>query len=42
LGNVLDMGFSSDSKLHMFVCHSIRHEHQHGAQRHCDLVLTMS
>ena len=42
LGNILDIGLNSDSKLHMFVCLSIRHEHQHGAQRHCDLGVTMS
>ena len=42
LGNLLDIGLSSDSKLYMFVCLSIRHERQHGAQRHCDLGVTMS
>jgi hypothetical protein len=29
LGNVLDMGFNSDSKQDMFVCLDIRHERQH-------------
>jgi hypothetical protein len=42
LGNVLDNGFNSDRKLLMFVCLDIRHERQHGALRHCNLVVTMS
>ena len=41
LGNILDIGFNSDSKLHMFVCFSIRHERQQEALRHCDLGVTM-
>jgi len=36
LGNLLDIGLNSDSKLHMFVCLSIRHERHHGALRHYD------
>ena len=42
LGNLLDIGFNSDSKLHMFVCHSIRHERFHGTLRHYDFRVTMS
>jgi len=34
LGNLLDMGLKSDSKLHMFVCLSVRHERQHVNLRH--------
>ena len=33
LGNLLDIGFNSDSKLHMIVCLAICHERQHLALR---------
>jgi len=42
LGNILDIGLNSDSKLRMFVCLSIRHERHHGTIRHYDLGETMS
>jgi hypothetical protein len=42
LGNILDIGINSDSKLHMFVCPAICHERHHGALRHYDLGVTMS
>jgi len=29
LGNILDIGLSSDSKLHMFMCLAIHHERLH-------------
>ena len=41
LGNILDIGFNSDSKLHMIVCLAICHERQHGAL-HYDLGVTVS
>ena len=41
LGNILDIGFNSDSKLCMFVCLSIRYERQQEAIRNCDLGVTM-
>jgi len=37
LGNLLDIGLNSDSKLHMFVCLSIRHERHHGTIRHYNI-----
>jgi len=42
VGNLLDIGFNSDSKLHMFVCLFIRHERHHGTLGQYDLGVTMS
>jgi hypothetical protein len=42
VGNLLDIGFNIESKLHTFVCPAIWHERQHVALRHCDLGVTMS
>ena len=42
LGNLLDIGFNSDSKLHMFVYLAIRHERHPGALRHYDLGVAIS
>jgi hypothetical protein len=41
LGNILDIGFNSDSKLHMILCFAICLERQHGALRHYDLGVTV-
>ena len=41
LGNLLDIGFKSESKLHMIVCLAICIERQHGAL-HYDLGVTVS
>jgi len=41
LGNILDMGFNTDSKLQVFVCLFIRHERHHGALRHYNFRVTM-
>jgi hypothetical protein len=37
LGNLLDIGFNTDSKLHMIVCLAIYHERQHLALRQYNL-----
>ena len=41
-GNLLDIGFNIESKLHTFVCPAIWHERRHGTQRYYDLGVTMS
>ena len=41
LGNLLDIGLNSNSKLHMIVGLSIRYELLHGTLRHYDLGVTM-
>jgi hypothetical protein len=42
LGNLLDIGFNSDSKLYMIVYLAIRHERHLGALRHYDLGVAIS
>jgi hypothetical protein len=42
LGNLLDIGFNSDSKLHMFLCLAICHELQHLVLRRYDLGVKIS
>jgi hypothetical protein len=42
VGNVLDIGFNIDSKLHVSVSLSIRQERHHGALRHYDFGVTLS
>jgi hypothetical protein len=42
VGNLLDIGFTSDSKLHVIFCLSICHESHHGALRYCDFGVKMS
>ena len=42
VGNLLEMGLNSESKLLVFVCLSVSHERHHGTLRHYDLGVTMS
>ena len=42
VGNLLEIGLNSDSKLLMFLCTAIWHEGRHWTLQHYDLRVTMS